>query len=133
MRGIAVISGSQLPHIRKHIGKPVIVADNGDLILTNEHDHTVQVFRNGAADYVPLLTPEGLDKARAYWATMEAITYGDAAHDHTMDALNQEAQEHAGDLLDDLLGGWPSQTHDEHMEEITQCAAIRDYRAALSH
>lgn len=128
MKGLGVISGSQLHHLRKHIGKPVIVADNGDLILVDEHTKKVDVLRGGAADYVPLITVEGLDRARTYWARMEALSFGaDGAHER-MDAIEEDALDAANDLLDDVVGGWPVQAHDERLTEVVQCQAIRDFK-----
>ena len=36
----------------------------------------------------------------------------------------------ADDILDSLMEGLPAQTHDEHLAEVIQCQAIRDYREA---
>lgn len=129
MRGLAVITGSQIPHIRKHIGKPAIIADNGDLIVTDEHTHKVEVLRNGAADHLPLITEEGLDRARTYWACLGALEGADGAHEHT-DSIVRDAAQAADDILDSLMEGLPAQTHDERLTEIVQCQAIRDYREA---
>ena len=128
MKGLGVISGSQLHHLRKHIGKPVIVADNGDLILVDERTHKVDVLRGGAADYVPLIAVEGLDRARTYWACMEALSFGaDGAHER-IDAIEEDALNAANDLLDEIVGGWPVQAHDERLTEVVQCQAIRDFK-----
>ena len=130
MRGIAVITGSQIPHLRKHIGQPVIIDDHGDLIITDEHAHKIEIFRNGAADYIPLLTEEGMDHARRFWACMEAIHYGTNGAHEKVDALEADALQAANDLLEDVADGWPAQLHDEHLREIVQCQAIHDYREA---
>lgn len=129
MRGLAVITGSQIPHIRKHIGNPAIIAGNGDLIVTDEHTHKVEVLRNGAADHLPLITEEGLDRARTYWACLGALEGADGTHEHT-DSIMGDALRAADDILDSLMEGLPAQTHDEHLAEVIQCQAIRDYREA---
>lgn len=129
MRGLAVITGSQIPHIRKHIGKPAIIASNGDLIVTDEHTRKVEVLRNGAADHLPLITEAGLDRARLYWACLGALEGADGTHEHT-DSIMGDALRAADDILDSLMEGLPAQTHDEHLTEVIQCQAIRDYREA---
>lgn len=129
MRGLAVISGSQVPTLRKHIGKPAIVADNGDLIVTDERTHKVDVLRNGAADYAPLITAEGCERALTYWGDIEALCYADDCSPEKADTIEADALDAANDLLDEIAGGWPVQAHDEHLTEVVQCQAIRDFKA----
>ena len=45
-----------------------------------------------------------------------------------MDAIAEDALTAANDLLDDVVGGWPVQAHDERLTEIVQCQAIRDFK-----